>query len=531
MKQRRLVDWKKLNELNFIEKQTPREEERAAATSICGSLPGLDSEYHTRNKDAEICCYTCRGTDIAPVSSPALTSLSVTYPHIWDLHRHVDSTLGVATPQDPKPGAKEEWPLLSHAQRLLYRYVMLENYSNLVFLGIPFPKPTLVIVLEQGEEPWREERECLCSGDSKPDIQLYSYSALDFCSQQSCQHVPHNYCRPFCPGLFAGARCPAYRKQQKQPLSYESFCDDKNLSYVRSVDKALAKSQPIRHLRTLSGEKPFVCQECGRSFRDKSNPITHQRIHSWEKPYVCRDCERPFRDKSTLSKHQRIHSGENPHLCNECGRSFGHKSYLIKHKRTHSGEKPFVCQESGQGFSDKSNLTTHQRTHSGENPYICAECGRGFGVKSALVTHQRTRSGEKPYVCQECGRSFKHKSTLIAHQRTHSGEKPFVCGECEKGFRQKSHLISHQRTHSGEKAYVCTECGQGFSQKANLVRHKMAHSRKKTFVCRQCGRGFRQKSALIRHQRTHCGEKPFVCRACDRGFSDEATLSTHQRTH
>lgn len=54
MKQRRLVDWKKLNELNFIEKKTPREEERAAATSICGSLPGLDSEYHTRNKDAEI---------------------------------------------------------------------------------------------------------------------------------------------------------------------------------------------------------------------------------------------------------------------------------------------------------------------------------------------------------------------------------------------------------------------------------------------------------------------------------------------
>ncbi|XP_047685032.1 zinc finger protein 782 [Prionailurus viverrinus] len=287
----------------------------------------------------------------------------------------------------------------------------------------------------------------------------------------------------------------------------------------------------IQSLASHTGEKPYECHTCGKAFSEKSRLRKHQRTHTGEKPYKCDGCEKAFSAKSGLRIHQRTHTGEKPYECNECGKSFNYKSILIVHQRTHTGEKPFECNECGKSFSHMSGLRNHRRTHTGERPYKCDECGKAFKLKSGLRKHHRTHTGEKPYKCNQCGKAFGQKSQLRGHHRIHTGEKPYKCNHCGEAFSQKSNLRVHHRTHTGEKPYKCDECGKTFRQKSNLRGHQRTHTGEKPYECNECGKAFSEKSVLRKHQRTHTGEKPYNCNHCGEAFSQKSNLRVHQRTH
>ncbi|XP_040852009.1 zinc finger protein 786 isoform X1 [Ochotona curzoniae] len=289
------------------------------------------------------------------------------------------------------------------------------------------------------------------------------------------------------------------------------------------------RGQLLRHQR-LHTEKPFRCLECGQSFRLKGMLRTHRLRHGGERPFSCGECGRGFTHQCKLREHLRVHSGERPFRCPECDKSFRLKGILKAHLRTHSKERPFSCGECGKGFTRQSKLTEHFRVHSGERPFPCPQCERSFRLKGQLLSHQRLHTGERPFQCPECGKSYRVKADMKAHQLLHSGKMPFSC-ECGKGFAKQSKLIEHIRTHTGEKPFQCPKCDKSFRLKAQLLSHQGLHTGERPFHCPECDKNFRERGHMLRHQRIHRPDRPFACGDCGKGFIYKSKLAEHARVH
>ena len=109
-------------------------------------------------------------------------------------------------------------------------------------------------------------------------------------------------------------------------------------------------------MKIHSGETPYQCTECDKSFKERRSLTDHLRVHSGEpQPYVCDVCSKSFSHRTTFANHMKTHSKETHH-CNECGKSFKWKKGLQRHTKVHKREEdPYTCQIS---FASKFAIQT-----------------------------------------------------------------------------------------------------------------------------------------------------------------------------
>ncbi|RZF44236.1 hypothetical protein LSTR_LSTR003876 [Laodelphax striatellus] len=144
------------------------------------------------------------------------------------------------------------------------------------------------------------------------------------------------------------------------------------------------------HVQKLhTSDKPLKCRRCGKQFPDRYSYKVHSKSHECEKCWRCELCPYASVSQRHLESHMLILTDQKPYQCNQCDQSFRQKQLLKRHQNLYHNpnyvpppprEKTHECPECQRAFRHKGNLIRHLSVHdpdsSAQEKAIALKMGR-----------------------------------------------------------------------------------------------------------------------------------------------------------
>lgn len=272
------------------------------------------------------------------------------------------------------------------------------------------------------------------------------------------------------------------------------------------------------------------------------------------KMHQCPVCPKSFPSPFKLQRHYVIHTGQKPFICDICGKAFTQSEHLKTHlQKVHHSRLPtdrlrdgiFThnqqanCDKPAAGINTQgsSNYTLMSSAVSPVKRCFLPSYETGYPSKHMPCVNdnsaaQSSVSNVMEAISQEQADSANVDTSVCS---AHNG---YTCKVCLKSFTSSLQLWIHSPSHNKPKQFERgRESGQTFSKKAHSKVHlksqELSSSRSKMTLkhqCPKCLKTFCSPSKLQRHFLIHTGQKPYSCMICWKAFRQKVHLKSHLST-